>query len=389
MTNSLLIKNARLYHKTNQTSDILIENKKISRIGRFSINQSNIAVIDVEERIAAPGLIDIHIQGAGGWDILDGTEEAVTTISKTLAKIGTTSYLGTTVVNPDKNNHHLKFARQFVNKYSDGATLLGFHLEGPFINPEKKGALNPKGIYSSSPEALSEIYKITADSLKIMTIAPEMPGNLEIIRQLKSKGTIPAFAHSNADYEEMINGIEAGINHVTHIFNAMPSLHHRNAGALNAIFENDEITAQIISDGYHLHPSTVKMIYKLLGPRRCICITDGVQGIGLPEGKYVYNGREYVSKNGVARYTDGTLIGSTMSLLEIVFKFKEFTGCSLEDAINSSSKNPADLLGLNKGEIKKDRDADIIILNNDNSLFTSIVMGKIVYAESKSVMKSL
>ncbi len=159
----------------------------------------------------------------------------------------------------------------------------------------------------------------------------------------------------------------------------MTGLHHRNATALNAIFENETITAQIISDGHHLHPSTVKLIYKILGPERCICITDGIQAIGLPEGKYFYNGREYESKGGAARYLDGTLIGSAMSLLEIIFKFRQFTGCSFEEAINSASKNPAKLLNLNKGELKKDMDADIIILNNDNSLFITIVNGKVVY----------
>jgi N-acetylglucosamine-6-phosphate deacetylase len=385
MNKSIIIKNARLYNTTatSQTFDILIEDTKILQVGKFSADMTNGKVFDANGKIAAPGLIDIHIQGAGGADILDGTEEALKTISKTLAQTGTTSYLGTSVVNTQENNHHLKLACEFVNKDLDGAALLGFHLEGPFINLEKKGGLNPKGIYPSSNEALKEIYDVVKDALKIMTIAPEMPGNLEIIKRLKSKGTIPAFAHSNATYEETIKGFEAGINHVTHIFNAMPGFHHRNPTALNAIFENSEITAQIISDGHHLHPSTIKMIYKILGPNRCICITDGMHGIGFPEGKYIYNGREYESKGGAARYLDGTLIGSTMSLLEIVFKFKEFTGCSLENAINSASKNPANLLGLNKGEIEKGKDADIIILNNDNSLFAAIVNGKVTYIENK------
>jgi N-acetylglucosamine-6-phosphate deacetylase len=121
------------------------------------------------------------------------------------------------------------------------------------------------------------------------------------------------------------------------------------------------------------------MIYKILGPERCICITDGIQAIGLTEGKYFYNGKEYESKGGAARYLDGTLIGSAMSLLEIVFKFKEFTGCTLEEAINSASKNPAKLLGLNKGDIEKGKDPDIIILDNDNSVFLTIVNGRVVY----------
>jgi len=379
--NSLLLKNCLLFNSPDKSAitDILIEDFKISFVGHPSLLKEPDEIIDIDGRITAPGLIDIHIQGAGGADILDGTEDALLTIARTLARTGTTSYLGTTVVKPKENNYHLKVAKRYVNKFVDGATLSGFHLEGPFINPEKKGALNPSGIYPSSPESFNEILDITGDTLKMMTIAPEMPGNFNIIKELKKKNVIPAFAHSTADYNEAKKGFESGINHITHIFNAMPGLHHRNATALNATFENETVTAQIISDGHHLHPSTVKMIYKILGPERCICITDGIQAIGLPEGRYIYNGREYESKGGAARYLDGTLIGSAMSLLEVVFKFKEFTGCTLEEAINSASKNPAKLLGLNKGDIEKGKDADIIVLDNDNSVFLTIVNGRVVY----------
>ena len=384
--NSLIIKNCRLYNNTDssQKYDILIKDSVISEVRIHSLNDEQKYsgdIIDAGQRITAPGLIDIHIQGAGGADILDGTDEAVLKMSKTLARTGTTSFLGTTVVKPSENNKHLRLAKKYAGKKINGATLLGFHLEGPFINPDKKGGINPEGIYPSSPEAFKEIEDIIGETLKIMTIAPELPGNLNIIKYLKYNGTIPAFAHSNATYEETKKGFEAGINHITHIFNAMPGFHHRNATALNAIFENGEVSAQIISDGHHLHSSTVKMVHKILGSKQCICITDGVQGIGLPEGRYVYNGRDYETMNGAARYLDGTLIGSTTSLLNIVLKFMQFTGCSFEEAIDSGSKNPAKLLGLNKGEIAEGKDADLIIINNDNSLFSTIVSGKIVYKE--------
>ena len=383
--NSFVIKNCRLFNKpaSRQSYNIIIDGSKISAIHLSSSeidSKTHIDnVIDAGDRIAAPGLIDIHIQGAGGADILDGTEEAVTAISKTLAHTGTTSFLGTTVVKPNEGNKHLKSTKEFVGKDLEGAFLLGFHLEGPFINPVKKGGISPLAIYDSSNEALNEIMDITGNTLKVMTIAPELPGNLNIIKSLKLKGIIPAFAHSNASYEEIKKGFEAGILHITHILNAMPGFHHRDATAINAIFENDKVTAQIISDGHHLHPSTVKMLYKILGPERCICITDGVQGIGLPEGRYFFNGREYESRNGAARYLDGTLIGSTTSLLNIVLKFMQFTACTLEQAINSASLNPAKLLGLNKGELEKGKDADIIVLDKDFSVFASIINGKLVY----------
>ncbi len=161
----------------------------------------------------------------------------------------------------------------------------------------------------------------------------------------------------------------------------MPPLHHRIPGPLTAIFEHDKITAQIISDGHHLHPAIVKLIYKTLGAGRCVLITDGMHGIGLPDGRYTYNGKEYESKNGAARYFDGTLIGSTMSLADIVLKFRDFTGCSFEEAINAASKNPAKLLNIydKKGSLDPGKDADIIIFDNDYSIIATIISGKIAF----------
>ncbi len=344
---TLLIKNCRLFSIPSKEPivDILIEGKSIKSINR-KIDRPDIKNLDAGGRLAVPGFIDVHIQGAGGADVLDGTEEALQTISQTLARTGTTAFLGTTVVKPAIANIHLKLASKFAGQGLQGAVMLGFHIEGPFINRKKKGGISEECIYGSSPEKLDEILAVTGGALKMMTIAPELPGNLNIITSLVDNDVIAAFAHSDATYEETIRGFEAGINHVTHLFNAMPPLHHREPGPLTAIFEQNHITAQMISDGHHIHPRIVKLAFRLLGGERCICITDGMHGIGLPDGRYVYNGKEYESKNGAARYLDGTLIGSTMSLGNIVVKFMEFTGCSFETAINTVTRIPAKLLAI-------------------------------------------
>jgi len=367
--------------KDGSLSDIRIENGIIKEIGSNLPNINNDTVIDAGGKRVIPGLIEVHIQGAGGSDILDGTEESVLNMSKTLARLGTTSFLGTTVVKPEEQNQHLKVAKQFTDKFIEGANLLGFHLEGPFINPVKKGGLRPDSIYESSPEKVKEILDVCDGTLKMMTIAPEMPGNLDAIKELRKNNVIAAFAHSNATYEEAKLGIKAGINHVTHIFNAMPSLLHRTPGPIAAMFEDPEITAQIISDGHHVHGSIVNIVYRMIGADRCVCITDGMQAMGLPEGRYVYNGREYGSYAGAAKYDDGTLIGSTMSLLNIAFKFQQFTNCSFEQAINSVTSVPAKVLGLqnSKGKIAEGFDADIVILDEDNSVSATIVNGQVVY----------
>ncbi len=378
----LLLKNCRLYNKLSDLPfDILIEGRTISKIQKNISAPDDSEIIDVKNNIIVPGFIDLHIQGAGGSDVLDNTVEALRAISKTLAATGTTAFLGTTVVKPAEGNAHLKLAREWTNKDLSGAMMLGVHLEGPFINVNKKGGLAADSIYESSAEKLEEIFIASSDSLKMMTIAPELKGNLEIIKKLKANNVVPSFAHSDADYEEAKKGFDSGINHVTHIFNAMPPFHHRAPSPLTAIFESDTITAQIISDGHHLHPGTVKILYKLLGAERCVCITDGMHGIGLPDGKYIYNGKEYNSVKGAARYFDGTLIGSTTSLGNIAFKFKEFTGCTFEEAINSVSINPAKVLGIDdkKGSLEIGKDADIVLLNDDNSILLTIVEGKIRY----------
>lgn len=386
MRGSLLIKNCLLYNETEKgrLTDILIEDGVIRSVSSGSPLQDAQEVIDAEGRVAAPGLIDIHIQGAGGADVLDNSLDSLKTIAATLARTGTTAYLGTTVVKPLNDNQHLRLAREYAGKDLGGAELLGFHLEGPFINPKKKGGLDPASIYDSSDEKVAEIFDVLGNTLKMMTIAPEMPGNLGVIKELTKHNVIAAFAHSDATYEEAIKGFEAGINHVTHIFNAMPPLTHRNPGPLTAIFESKNLSAQIISDGHHLHPAIVNLIYSILGPERSICITDGMHGIGLPDGMYMYNGREYESKAGAARYLDGTLIGSTMSLFNITQKFMEFTGCSLETAINSASRNPAKLLGIydKKGSIDKGKDADIILIDGDNTIFSTIVKGKAAFSKN-------
>lgn len=382
---NLLLKNCWLYDSLieNEYADILIEGKTITRIDKDIEASQADEVIDAQGRLTAPGFIDVHIQGAGGADILDGSVESLERMSKTLASLGTTGYLGTTVVNPKEGNKHINVAKQYVNKDMGGATLLGFHFEGPFVNMKKKGGLNPSGIYEPSMEKLKEILDLTDGTLSMMTIAPELPENIEIIKALVKNNVIASFAHSDATYDEAIKGFKAGINHVTHIFNAMPPLNHRVPGPLAAIFENEKVSAQVISDGHHLHPAIVNLVYRIMGPERVICITDGMQAMGLPEGSYLYNGREYESKAGAARYLDGTLIGSTMSLGNIAFKFKEFTGCSLEEAIHTITKNPAELLGLGdrKGTIETGKDADIVIFNHDRSIFRTLINGNVVFGK--------
>ena len=383
MSQELLITNCRLFDAPadKQTTSILIENGTIAQIGQTDSSADYENTLDAQGRIIAPGFIDIHIQGAGGADILDATDEALKTISQTCARFGTTGFLATTVFKPNQKNQHLTLAAEHVGRDLGGANLLGIHLEGPFISQQKKGMILPKCICPPSLQLLDEIRDMTSGHLKIMTIAPELPDSLRIIQRLVDSNIIASFGHSSATYEQTLAGFNAGISHVTHLFNAMPSLHHRAPGPLVAIFQTKHITAQLIADGVHIHPSVLKFVFETLGPNRIIPITDGMQALGLADGKFIYNGVEYESKEGTARYKDGTLIGTSLGLSQLLQKIIVFTDCPLDLAITTVTQNPAGLLGLEdkKGTIAHGKDADLVLLDHDRSVHTTIVAGNIVF----------
>jgi N-acetylglucosamine-6-phosphate deacetylase len=385
MTRRMLVTNCRLFDRLQdkQTASILIEKGTIARVGQVDTSVACERVLDAQGLIAAPGFIDVHIQGAGGYDVLDGTEEALRTISKTCARFGVTGFLATTVFKPGQENQHLRLAAKYVGRDLGGANLLGIHLEGPFISKANKGMISSECITEPSVELLQEIYDLTKGHLKMMTIAPEIPGSLKIIECLVADGTIASFGHSEAVYEQTLDGFKAGISHVTHLFNAMSSLHHRSPGPLLAIFENKDVTTQLITDGVHIHPAVLRFAFDTLGPNRIIPITDGMKAIGLANGKYIYNGVEYESKDGTARYKDGTLIGTALGLGQVLKRFVTYTGCPLDVSIKTVTENPARVLGIEekKGSIQPGKDADIALLDEDCSIYATIVDGKIVFED--------
>ncbi len=381
--NSLLITNCRLYDVPGEAPlrSILVRNGLIERIGEATPTPVADQVLDAGGRTVSPGFLEVHIQGAGGADTLDATPEALQTISRTCARFGVTSFLATTVYKPRQKNPHLRLAAEYTGRDLGGAQLLGTHLEGPFISPHKRGMIQPDCLSDASSAVLADIYTLLGDTLKMMTVAPELSGSEEIVRTLMANKTVASFGHSKATYEEALRGFDMGIAHVTHLFNAMPSIHHRDPSPLAAIFERPSVICQVITDGVHIHPAVLRLTYKILGPERFVTITDGIQALGLPDGRYVYNGLEYECKNGTPRYKDGTLIGTAVTLNDLVGRLMRFTQCSLSEAIRTVTANPARALGLEKrkGSIALGYDADLVILEKDLSVNTTIVAGKIVY----------
>jgi len=382
---TLLIRNCRLLELADFNAvDVHVENGVIVRIGRGSGGHGPGGriddTLDACGRILAPGFVDVHVQGAGGADVLDGTGNAIETISRTCARFGVTSFLATTVYMSGGENDHLTEAAGYTGGKTGGARLEGIHLEGPFISHEKRGMISPGCVCAPDGEVLDKILDLSNGTLRMMTIAPEVAGSLPLIRRLTDSGIIGSIGHTNGSYEETLRGFDAGISHATHLFNAMSPIHHRAPGPLIAVLLSESITAQIISDGVHLHPEIVRLARRMLGSDRVVLITDGMQAMGLPDGSYTYNGTPYRSENGTARYEDGTLIGTTLGMNSIVSRYRNFTGCSLNEALAAASANPARLLGLGeRGRVEPGMDADLIIIDEAINIYATIVAGNVVY----------
>ncbi|MFH1847669.1 MAG: N-acetylglucosamine-6-phosphate deacetylase [Candidatus Omnitrophota bacterium] len=379
----IYIKNAEIYtpDKIIKNGCVLIEGGKIVAMHPRGVPLKptpgvGFKVIDAKGKILCPGFIDVHLQGAGGYDVLDGTREALEGISKTLAKFGTTSFLATTVFKNGKNPHIDNIARF---KGGFGANLLGIHLEGPFIDKSKKGMIRENGITSCSAGHLDKILNTSRGKLKMMTIAPELKGAIDIIKKLRKKKIIASFGHSNADFEQAQKGIKAGINHVTHLFNAMRPIHHRDPGPLPALLMDNKVSVQLISDGVHISPAIARLVVKLKGAENIILITDSMSSMGLGDGKYVYDGWNYESKNGACRYKNGTLIGTSLPLNKMLQRMVQLGGVSLLGAVRMVTINPARLLGISrkKGSITPGKDADLVIMDKDCNISNTIIAGRV------------
>ncbi|WP_434564579.1 N-acetylglucosamine-6-phosphate deacetylase [Thermoanaerobacterium thermosaccharolyticum] len=376
--NTLII-NGRLLLDNNivDGKDLLIEDNKIAAIGK-GLSGDN--VIDADGNYVSPGFIDIHIHGSAGFDTMDGTFDAINAISKSIAKRGTTSFLPTTMTE-DKNKIKNAIKNVYENKKRvEGAEILGIHMEGPFINPKQKGAQDEKFILKPTIDNFIELGGDYIDIVKLVTIAPEIDGSLELIKFLKEKGIIVSVGHTDSTYDEVVAGFKAGITHATHVFNAMRGFHHREVGTLGAIFDLD-ISAELIVDGIHSVFPAIRTVLKLKGKENTNLITDAMMAANLSDGLYQLGGQDVYVKDGAARLKSGVLAGSTLTLDKAVKNILTNTDLSLYESVALASYNSAKVIGVQdrKGLIKEGYDADIIIFDDDIDIKKTIVGGKIVY----------
>ncbi len=324
--------------------------------------------------------VNMELSGAVatyGQDTMDGTAETFRTISSFVAKTGVTGFLATTMtMSRDKIENSLNQIRESMKEELPGAQLLGANVEGPFISEQFKGAQNKEFIMKPDWN-LIEPYK---DIVKIVTVAPEVPGSIELIKELKKNGIVASMGHTSATYEKAMKGIEAGITHCTHLFNAMTGIHHRNAGTTVAALSS-EINCELIADTIHVHPGLFEFIRKAKGAEKINLITDCMEAGGMPDGEYALGGQPVTVKNNSARLMDGTLAGSILKLNEGVRNFYKNTNIELHDAFRLASLNPAIEFGFDdkKGSLKVGKDADFCLMDKDFNVKATYVMGKCVY----------
>jgi N-acetylglucosamine-6-phosphate deacetylase len=339
-------------------------------------------LLNFPDLILAPGFIDIHIHGGAGRDAMEASESALAQIELQLVKHGVTAYLPTTVTAPnEKILEALDGLGKLIatpNRNQGRAAPLGIHLEGPFISHEKRGVHPPENLLQPSPQAFDRFWQASAGTIRMMTIAPELPGAVETIRYARKLGVHSSLGHSNATYQEAQSGISAGADHATHTFNAMRALNHRDPGILGAVLENDELTADIIADGIHVHPSVLSLFLRAKGADRAILITDAISATGMPDGVYKLGGFEVQVSNGRCEY-QGKLAGSVLTLDRAIRNVMAFAGYPLQQAIKLATVNPAQRLGITdqRGLLAPGRRADLVVLTPEGKVVQTIIGGEI------------
>ena len=341
--------------------------------------EENAEIIDANKGYIAPGLVDIHIHGYLGEDTSDGNAQGIKRMANGIMKNGVTSWCPTTMtVSTEEINTALNTVRSLKEESRDwdGAEILGVNLEGPFINPKKKGAQSEAHIKPLDAQFVID----NSDIISLATVAPEMEGGCEGIKEIRKNCDVKvSIGHTDATFEETLAGIEAGATHITHLFNAQTPLHHRNPGVVGAALLKDVYT-ELICDTFHVHKGLFELIAKTKGDK-LVLITDCTRAGGMPDGEYTLGGQK-IFVNGIkCLLEDGTIAGSVLKLNNAVKNFFDNADIPLWDAVAAASLNPAKAIGVDdrKGSLEKGKDADIIITDSDFNIVKTIIGGKIRY----------
>lgn len=345
------------------------------RIVALEKEADDAVILDAAGCYVIPGLVDVHSHGAMGADFSDGTEEALRTILKYEAYEGVTTYCPTTLTIPSEEIiRAVKTAADFSTE-EDCADIGGIHLEGPFVAVEKRGAQNPYNILLPDRELLHEAIEESKGLVKLVTLAPELPGAIGMIWEFPRIHF--SIGHTLADYETAKAAFGAGADHVTHLYNAMNPLLHREPGVIGAAIEAENCFVELICDGIHVHPSILRTTWKLFGKDRIVMISDSLRATGLQDGEYEIGGQSFYLRNGVARLADGTIAGATTGMLEELRRTVGF-GISIEEAVTAATANPARSIGIYEetGSLSVGKRADVLVLDENLMLKAVVLRGK-------------
>lgn len=348
-------------------------------------NNRKIEEIDnlTEDMIVVPGFIDQHIHGAKGFDAMDGTLEALSGIADALPKEGTTAFLATTMTqSPENINKALSTVKEYkeLNK-PEGAEILGVHLEGPFISKSHIGAQPLDYVAEPLVDTFKKYQEISGNTIKLVSLAPEVEGAEELIKYLKSQNIVASVGHSAAGYDEVEKAVKAGISNVTHTYNAQKAYHHRDIGTVGAALLLDELNCEIICDTIHVSVPAIKMVIKNKPHTKVTLITDAMRAKQLEDGISELGGQTVIVKNGEARLENGALAGSVLLMNVAVKNVVEKVGVPLIDVIDMATINPARNLGVDKemGSIALGKKANLTVLDKDLSVVMTIREGNVIY----------
>ena len=345
---------------------------------------SHARVVDLGDSILTPGLIDIHIHGGAGHDVMEGSDDALAAIERLMVRHGVTSYCPTTVTAPLddtlKSLADLAAAAELADRDAGRdptrARPLGIHLEGPFLSHARRGVHSGVHLQPVSSETFNQLWDAAAGRIRVLTIAPELGGALALIADASRRGVCVSVGHSNATLEQGIAGIQVGARHATHIFNAMRRLDHRDPGLLGAILTDRHVTADIIADGIHVAPIMVELFVRCKGVDGALLITDGISATGMPDGTYHLGSFEVELRDNRCE-SHGKLAGSVLTLDRAVRNMMSFAKVSFQDSIRMATLNPARLLGIEhrKGRLQPGADADIAVFSPAGEVLHTIVGG--------------
>lgn len=366
---------------------VLIEGDRIVSVSTRSAAEIPSAAkhVDFGGGILAPGLIDIHVHGGVGYDVMDNDEAARSSFEQFLVRHGVTGYYPTTLTASGSDTQHaLERLARAVESAEENAVPgrsqpLGIHLEGPFLSHLRRGVHPPERLLSPDVKTFDRFWQAAQGKIRVLTIAPELPGALEVITEATKRGVCVSIGHSDATLEQARAGISAGARHATHTFNAMRPLGHRDPGIVGEVLENATISADIIADGIHVHPSIVRLFLQAKGTERAVLITDATAATGMPEGQYRLGSLEVEVRDGKCLH-DGKLAGSVLTLDAAVRNAMKFADLSLQEAVRLASRNPATAVSADRAVLRPGAVADLIALSSFGEVQGTVVSG--VVAES-------